>query len=256
MKGQFRTYRSEHNDERFRFFRVEVFESDLHLGVDKPSFVPEMVISARDEIIRIRELLNSRIAKDRSFLTSLKPLEMDSSAESEVQSMLAAGIKAKVGPMAAVAGLTSERVGRYLIEKFNISEIVVENGGDIWASVKEPLFVEILAGNSPLSGKIALKIPPERSPLGICTSSGTVGHSLSFGKADAVVICAADCAVSDAFATAVCNMVKSEYDIEKTLEFVQSIPEIISAVIVINDKIAVSGEFEIVPVRKDQQLFP
>lgn len=248
MKGQFRTYRSDHNAERFRFFRVEVFESDLHIGVDKSSFVSEMVGSARAEITRIRDILNSYIAKERSFLTSLKPLEMDICADSEVQSMLTAGIKADVGPMAAVAGLTSERVGRHLIEKFNISEIVVENGGDIWASVKEPLFVEILAGNSPLSGKLALKIPPERSPLGICTSSGTVGHSLSFGKADAVVICAADCAVSDAFATAVCNMVKTEQDIEKTIEFVRSVQEIISTVIVINDKIAVTGEFEIVPV--------
>ena len=248
MKGQFRTYRGDHNENRFGFFRVEVFESDLHIGVDKLSFVPEMAVSARDEIIRIRELLNSRIAKDRSFLTSLKPLEMDSSAKSEVQSMLAAGIKAKVGPMAAVAGLTSEITGRYLAEKFNISEIVVENGGDIWASFKEPLFVEILAGNSALSGRLALKIPPEMSPLGICTSSGTVGHSLSFGKADAVVICCRDCAVADAFATAVCNMVKSTGDIEKALQFTASIPEIISTVIVIGDRIAVSGEFEIVPV--------
>ena len=248
MKGQIRTYRSDHNENRFEFFRVEVFESDLHIGVDRSSFVPEMTGAAKEKIINIREILNNYIAENRLFLTSLKPLEMDSSAESEVQSMLAAGIKADVGPMAAVAGLTSERVGRYMTEKFNIAEIVVENGGDIWASVKEPLFVEILAGNSPLSGRLALKIPPEKSPLGICTSSGTVGHSLSFGKADAVVICCRDCAVSDAFATAVCNMVKSTDDIEKALQFTAQIPEIISTVIVIGDRIAVSGEFEIVPV--------
>jgi uncharacterized protein len=248
MKGEARTYRSFHNTERFRFFNVTVFESDLHIGVDTASFNPYLIEFATEEIGKIRKILNDYNELNDMFFSSLNPLALDDSAETEVRSMLSAGLLANVGPMAAVAGLTSETVGRKLFEKFQIKEIVVENGGDIWASVNEPLFVEILAGNSALSGKLALKIPQNRTPIGICTSSGTVGHSLSFGKADAVVICAHDAAIADAFATAVGNIVKTESDIDKALEFTSQFKEILSTVIVINDKIALSGEFEIVPV--------
>jgi len=248
MKGQIRTYRSIHNTERFRFFNATVFESDLNIGVDIASFNPSLAGSATDEIKIIREILNNYNKLNNKFFSSLTPLPLNDSAETEISSMLKAGIIADVGPMAAVAGLTSETVGKRLLEKFYVKEIVVENGGDIWTSVKEPLLVEILAGNSPLSGKLALNIPPEKTPLGICTSSGTVGHSLSFGKADAVVVCAHDAAIADAFATAAGNIVKTESDIEKALEFTSQFKEILSTVIVINDKIAVSGEFEIVPV--------
>lgn len=248
MKGETRKYRSVHNTERFRFFNTTIFESDLHIGIDPASFNHSLIESATEDIKKIRNILNNYNKLNNKFFSSLNPLALDDSAETEVRSMLNAGILANVGPMAAVAGLTSETVGRKLFEKFQIKEIVVENGGDIWASVNEPLLVEILAGNSVLSGKLALKIPQNRTPLGICTSSGTVGHSLSFGKADAVVICAHDAAIADAFATAVCNIVKTESDIDKALEFTSQFKEILSTVIVINDKIALSGEFEIVPV--------
>ncbi|MBP7434249.1 UPF0280 family protein [bacterium] len=246
MKGEIRTYRSLHNIERFRFFNATVFESDLHIGVDNASFDHSLIEFVTCEIQRTREILNEYNILNSTFFSSLTPLPLDDSAETEISSMLKAGIIASVGPMAAVAGLTSETVGKRVLENFPIKEIVVENGGDIWASVKETLFVEILAGNSPLSGKLALKIPHGKTPLGICTSSGTVGHSLSFGKADAVVICAHDASIADAFATAVCNIVKTESDIDKALEFTSQFKEILSTVIVINDKIAVSGEFEIV----------
>jgi uncharacterized protein len=248
MKGEARTYRSVHNSERFRFFNATVFESDLHIGVDNASFDSSLIESVTCEIQRTREILSEYNRLNSTFFSSLTPLKSDDSAKAEVKSMLKAGLLANVGPMAAVAGLTSETVGRKLMGKFSVKEIVVENGGDIWTSVKEPLLVEILAGNSLLSGKLALKIPPEKTPLGICTSSGTVGHSLSFGKADAVVICAHDAAIADAFATAVCNIVKTGSDLDKALDFTSQFKEILSTVIVINDKIAVSGEFEIVPV--------
>lgn len=184
MKGEIRTYRSVHNIERFRFFNVTVFESDLHIGVDVASFDPSLTEFVTCEIERIRETLNKYNRLNGTFFSSLTSLKLDDSAETEIRSMLNAGLLANVGPMAAVAGLTSE----------------------------------------------------------------TVGHSLSFGKADAVVICAHDAAIADAFATAVCNIVKTESDIDKALEFTSQFKEILSTVIVINDKIAVSGEFEIVTV--------
>ncbi len=101
------------------------------------------------------------------------------------------------------------------------------------------------AGDSPLNGKIALKIYPEKTPLGICTSSGTVGHALSFGKADAAVVISKDAFLADAVATAVGNRVKSVSDIEKAMEFASKIEGIEGVLVIIGDSIGAWGDIEI-----------
>ena len=242
-----RFYREKHNKERFHFFNAVVYESNLHIGMDPGSYSIEAENTAVNEIKRIRKVLESYFARFPDFLTSLEPLSPDMDDTFEVRDMKKATFKAGVGPMASVAGLTSELVGRKLLAKYYPKEVIVENGGDIWAKTKEPLFVEIFAGDSPLSRKLMIKIPPEKTPVGICTSSGTVGHSLSFGKADAVVISCHDTALADAFATAVCNLVKTPDDIKKAGEYMSRFKEILSAVIIIGDKVYASGSFDILP---------
>ena len=91
--------------------------------------------------------------------------------------------------MAAVAGGIAECVGQGLLDAGH-KEIIVENGGDLFLSRSVALTVSIFAGQSPLSNRLGLNIVPEQMPLGICTSSGTVGHSLSFGLADSVTVVA------------------------------------------------------------------
>lgn len=247
IKWTNRIYREKHNQERFRFFNTTVHESDLHIGIDPAVYSVDVENTAQNEVKRIRKVLESYFSRFPEFLTSLKPLNHDMEDSFEIRDMKKAALKAGVGPMAAVAGLTSELAGRKLLAKYYPKEIIVENGGDIWAKIKEPLFVEIFAGESPLSGKIMLKIPPEKTPLGICTSSGTVGHSFSFGKADAVVISCHDASLADALATAVCNIMKTENDIEKAGNYMSGFREILSAVIIIGDKVYVSGSFDIHP---------
>ena len=248
-KKQHRTYREKHNKERFRFFNSIVQESDLHIGIDPGVYSAEVEETALSEIRRIRKVLSSYFARFPDFLTSLKPVERDMEDPFEIREMKKAAIKAAVGPMAAVAGLTSEVTGRKLSAKYFPQEIIVENGGDIWVKVKEPLFVEIYAGDSPLSGRLMLKVPPEKTPVGICTSSGTVGHSFSFGKADAVVISCCDTALADALATSVCNIIKTPDDLEKAGRFMAQFTEILSAVIIIEDRVYASGCFEVLPVK-------
>jgi ApbE superfamily uncharacterized protein (UPF0280 family) len=131
------------------------------------------------------------------------------------------------------------------MSNFSVKELVIENGGDIFALLKHKLVLSVFAGNSPLSEKIGLKITPGVSPLGICTSAGTVGPSLSFGKADAVVVVAKDVLVADAFATAFGNKVKSPADVEKVTDEAKNHPEILSLLIICEDRAGVWGEFEI-----------
>jgi uncharacterized protein len=145
--------------------------------------------------------------------------------------------------MASVAGAIAEYVGRDLNrESINV---MVENGGDIYLNVKNNVLIGIFAGDSPLSGRIALSIDAKESPVGICTSSGTVGHSLSFGIADAVCIKSKSAALSDAAATSAGNLIKKKTDVKKGLARAMSIPGVMGVLIVTGDTLAVQGEMDL-----------
>jgi len=165
-----------------------------------------------------------------------------------VREMANSAQKVGVGPMAAVAGAIAEGVGRELIE-FS-PEVIVENGGDIFLKILKRRLVGVYAANSPFTGRIALQIEPEETPLGICTSSGRVGPSLSFGRADAVIVLSPSAALADAAATAIGNLIKEAGDIPKGIAFAQGIAGLKGVVIIKEDKMGVWGEIKISPVEE------
>jgi ApbE superfamily uncharacterized protein (UPF0280 family) len=148
--------------------------------------------------------------------------------------------------MAAVAGAVAEAIGRDLLG-FS-PEIIVENGGDIFLKISKKRLVGIYAGHSSLSKRIALEIMPRETPLGVCTSSGTVGHSLSLGSADAVIVLSPSTALADAAATAICNIVKTVDDIPRAIEKAQGIEGLRGLVVIMGDKMGVWGKAKIVPL--------
>jgi len=144
--------------------------------------------------------------------------------------------------MAAVAGAISECLGQYLLRYSQ--ELIIENGGDIFLRTIKERNVLLFAGNSPLSLKLAIRIPP-RTTVGICTSSGTVGHSLSFGRADAVCVLSPSSALADAAATALGNLVQSPKDVPYVLKKGKNIEGIEGIVIIIGETLGVWGKYEI-----------
>ena len=120
--------------------------------------------------------------------------------------------------MSAVAGLFAQTVGEEISKNFSVNEMVIENGGDLYLHVVDEITISVYAGNSPLSQKVGFKLPAKETPIGICTSAGTVGPSLSFGKADAVMVACKNTLVADTFATALGNMVKSEENISTIIK--------------------------------------
>jgi ApbE superfamily uncharacterized protein (UPF0280 family) len=157
--------------------------------------------------------------------------------------MAESAAKVGVGPMASVAGAIAELVG---IELSAFSpEIIIENGGDIYLKSQVKRIIGIYAGDSPLSGNIALEIESNNTPLGICTSSGTVGHSLSFGEADAVVVLSRSAILADAAATAIGNLIVRLEDIPKGIEFAQNIKELNGVIIIKDDRIGMWGEVKL-----------
>jgi ApbE superfamily uncharacterized protein (UPF0280 family) len=240
-----RIYRDKLNNNRFTSFLVSYKETDLWVAVDKKSYKKEIKSFILEEIIKLRNDLENYISKNLDFKKSLSSLRIDNNSPEIVRQMFVVANESGIGPMSAVAGAFSEFIAKSVKSKFNIEEIVIENGGDIYLDIKEDFLTSIYAGDSPLSDKTGLLIKAEKTPLGICTSSGTVGHSLSFGKADAVVIVCKSALLADTYATKFCNMVKSEKDINTVLESVGKINEILSCVIIYKDKIAIKSEFEL-----------
>ncbi|MBL0716069.1 MAG: UPF0280 family protein [Desulfosarcina sp.] len=148
--------------------------------------------------------------------------------------------------MAAVAGALADNVGRVLLD-FS-EEVIVENGGDIFIAVKNPVTVGIDAGRSPLSGQVGLRLKASDTPLAVCTSSGTVGHSLSCGRADAVCIVARQGALADAAATAVANRIAGPEDLAAGIDFARSIAGLIGVLAICRDQMGVWGQAEVVPL--------
>jgi len=220
-------------------FNVTVFESDLEIFA-KCNLENE----AKKLLKQYRAEIQEYIDRHPEFLTSLLPIKARDNAPGIVKHMCLAAEAAGVGPMAAVAGAISQYVGMALGEYSD--EIIIENGGDIFMKNKTDKHILIYAGRSPLSNKMALQIRGENKTVGICTSSGTVGHSLSFGKADAAVVISRDTLLADAVATAVCNMIKDGNDIEESIDFAKSIHGIDGVLVIIGDSLGAWGKIHLV----------
>jgi hypothetical protein len=238
-----RFYRYHHQAPKgWESFQVKYRETDLWIRARG-----NLEREAAQAALSCRIQLEGYIADHGDFLRSLAPLPDDPLAPALVRRMLKAGITAGVGPMASVAGAIAQAVGEAL-KPFSDS-VIVENGGDCFLDLNEETTVGIFAGPaSPFTGKIAIKLGAGRFPIGICTSSGTIGHSLSFGKADAVTAISPDAALADAAATRLGNMVKTQADINRALELAPAIPSIEAVLILIKDKMGAWGDIEIVAV--------
>lgn len=233
-----RTYRHWIKDNNLVPFYATVGETDLFISAQN-----DLKEEALNAIMTFRALLEQYIESHHSFLTTLEPLEVTADAPEIVKEMAEAANKAGVGPMAAVAGAIAEGVGRKLL-KFS-QEVIVENGGDIFLKIQKRRMIGIYAGESPFTGGLVLEIDPEETPLGICTSSGTVGHSLSFGQADAVIVISPSTALADAAATATCNLIKEVDDIPRGIEFAQGIIGLTGLVIIKGDKMGAWGQIKL-----------
>ncbi|OQX16436.1 MAG: hypothetical protein BWK76_11650 [Desulfobulbaceae bacterium A2] len=239
-----RSYRTRAQAEGMVSSIVRVHETDLHIQAPVP-----VAAEARTLVLLLRAELEDYIRRCPDFLPALTPLPADPQAPPLVGQMLEAGIAAGVGPMAAVAGAIAEGVGRGLFAA-GVDELIVENGGDIFISRKSVCQVAIFAARSPLSGRVGIRLTAERMPLGVCCSSATVGHSLSFGAADAVVVLASSTALADAAATRIGNEVRparpGRDSIGPALAVAQAIPGIDGVVVVQNDKLGAWGQVELI----------
>ncbi len=229
-------------DLSFQIFRYR--ESDLAVGLPASCWRPEVAQEIQGLLLQTRSELETYLGRDPVFLTTHAPYAAASDAPEIAKTMALAGQLAGVGPMAAVAGAIAQVIGKGLLPYSQ--DVIVENGGDIFIAGRKEKIVGIFAGaHSPFTGKVGLRLPQRLLPLGVCTSSGTVGPSISYGCADCATILAPDTALADAVATACGNRVQTVADLPAAVEFALAVPGVIGALAIKDDQMAALGEIQL-----------
>lgn len=238
-----RVYRRLMHPPDLTVFRVVVGETDLWAAAQR-----DLSRLVAERVGFHRRQLRAYMLRDPGFAAALAPREALPGAPPVVARMIAAAALAGVGPMAAVAGAIAQAVGEDL--RAESPELILENGGDVFVRSSVPRTVAVLAGGSPLSGRIGVALPPCPEGLGVCTSAGTVGHSLSFGRADAALVVAEDAAVADALATALGNRLRAPSDLEEAVSWAARRPSVRGALAVMGRHLAAAGAMELIPLEE------
>jgi ApbE superfamily uncharacterized protein (UPF0280 family) len=217
-------------------FQVRHLETDLHIQAHR-----DLSRECSAWVVEARTQIETYARSHDGFLDAYVPLPRDPFAPPVVSDMLRASEAAGTGPMAAVAGAVAAHVGMLCVQETG-GDVIVENGGDIFLHVQNTVTIAIYAGDSPLSGKVGIELQGKSVSFGVCTSSGMIGHSRSFGKAHAVTVISDRVALADAVATGIGNMVKRPADIGPALDKMQDIDGISAGVIISGDKLGAWGD--------------
>ena len=226
--------------------------------VAEERFVP----LAKHSIFESRQVLERFIAVDPFFRSTLEPYQEGEDAPPLIKRMCEAARAAQVGPMAAVAGAVAEAAVEAMVAA-GATHALVDNGGDIAMILDREVDIGIYAGNSKFS-ELAFRFEPVDRVQGICTSSATVGPSISFGIADAAIVISDDVALADACASMLGNQVRSDDDgsLMRAVEEVAKVMGVTGCAVIVGDKIAIKGQLpRIVPTkgtssRASRMLFP
>jgi hypothetical protein len=239
QKYGIRNYRKKINARGLILFNVVIKETDLCISAER-----DLSEEARDMVVGYRRQLEHYIQAHPDFLTTLSPYPHDPFAPSIVQEMIGATKDIGVGPMASVAGAIAQFVGTDLLK--STDQVIIENGGDIFMKMKRDATVSIFAGESPLSEKLGIKITENMMPIGICSSSGKVGHSLSMGSSDVITVLSASAIRADGAATALGNRIRKKTDLEKVSGWADAMGGILGGVAILGDTMATWGDIELV----------
>lgn len=224
-------------------FEVGIKETNLFIRCKAKISVERLENIARASALKYRRELEEYIIADPDFQISFKPYQVKKEAPLIVKEMAEVSSQAGVGPIAGVAGAIAEYVGRDLLNYS--SEVIIENGGDVFLKCLKKRRLGILTASLLFKKSIILEIKPDETPLGICTSSGTRGHSISLGKSDAVVVASHSTLLADVMATSIGNLIKEVSDLQKGIKFAQRIKGIKGIIIIKGKTMGIWGDLRI-----------
>jgi ApbE superfamily uncharacterized protein (UPF0280 family) len=234
-----RYYRQYIAPEEVKNFNITIYESDLQIYTDC-----DLKLEIENELKMIRWTLETYIHQNPEFAKSLKPVKIKSHDPEIIKHMKEASKKLGVGPMATVAGA----VAHYIGEKYyrTTKELIIENGGDLYVYSTQNKRILLHGGVDSKVKNLSIEIPKDQLPIGICTSSGKLGHSLSFGHCDAITVISKDTLVADAAATAFGNLLKNKGHIKNVLNYSRTFKDISGVIAIVDDEMGAWGDFEFV----------
>jgi uncharacterized protein len=229
------------------FYRLRYKYTDLFITSDRDILkeLEEPVVSFYSEIEEI-------ILNDRAFTNSLVPVKERDYYPGSIKRMCRAAYKFRVGPMAAVAGAVCDRIAEKISGSCGF--LMIENGGDVFIKSSTPVKIGLFSSKSSFSGRLNIVIDAKQTPCGICSSSGTMGHSLSLGRSDLVTVMAGSATMADAAATAVANSILENTDIEKSISIYKKYKEVKGIIIIKDGRIGIWGKLQL--VRSDNNQHP
>jgi len=221
--------------------QFRIGESNIMISSDKP-----IKTVAKKILTKIRSDIKNYIKIHPEFSESFNPVKIKRSVPNIIKKMGKAAQSANVGPMAAIAGAIAEELGNNL--SATTSELIIENGGDIFINVKRQIIIGIWSQNKKINNNLGILLNKKRGRCAICTSSGTLGHSFSYGKADAATVIAKNAALADAWATRLGNEIKTPKDIKRAIALLKDIRGIIGALVIHKKSIALWGDIELTQI--------
>lgn len=219
----------------FATAKLEIGETAATIGAER-----EFVDAAVEAIKAARAEVERQVRRDRFFLTTLEPYDPAPDGGRVVRRMCDAARAAGVGPMAAVAGAVAQEALDAMVSR-GCRHGWVDNGGDIAIIVERPVTVEVFHEPG-ATNAFALGLDGTGRALGICSSSGTLGHSISFGNADVVVAIAVDAVLADALATAIGNGVAGPESLKKCFEPFADVPGFLGGIAMAGGEVAIVGD--------------
>jgi uncharacterized protein len=201
--------------------------------------------TAKRSICKNREQLEQYISKHPKFKYALKPYPPPHEPLA-AKLMAEVAEKAKVGPMAAVAGVLADLAVQEMVAD-GCAVAVVEDGGEVSAVSDRPIDVAFAAGDEPLSKHFGFRLTD--FPSGVATSSGRFSHALSFGDAEAATVFCRDSGLADAVATAVGNVIKGDdpnVAIRRGIEIAKNIDGVHGALILYQGCVGTWGKIPLI----------
>ena len=215
--------------------KVEIGETAATIAAER-RYIADAVAAIKSARVQVER----KVRQDRFFLTTLEPYESRDDDSAVVKRMCDATTKAGVGPMAAVAGAVAAEAVEAMV-RGGCSHCWVDNGGDIALMLDKAITLEVFS--DPDSGKaFGFVLGPTESPIGICSSSGKLGHSISFGNSDVVVAIAEDAVLADALATAIANRVVDRESLRTCFDPFKSVRGATGFLAMLDGEVAVFGK--------------
>ena len=229
-----------------KFRRFSWKDTNLRIASDRFEMITEAIVEER-------RLLEAYIERHPQFFTAMSSVQLLPNAPNSAQRMAAAAAMTGLGPMASVAG-TLAQIGAEAALAAGAKEAIVENGGDMYIASDSPITVGIYAGTSDVGDNLAFSLAPEDLPISLCSSSSTMGHSLSLGQCDLVTVTAKEAALADSVATMACNRISAITDLEPVLNEAGSLPGVQGILAVKEGQVGLFGKLPQLSRNRDVHL--